>query len=99
MIDTSFESLSPERYVSKASQVSDALSHQNTQDQTASTLPTTFEDDRETSDINVTIELEKDLDAFHINGQNPSPDRVSASSMLSLSPPLEFDNFNVTSQA
>lgn len=94
VIDTSFESLSPERYVSKASQVSDALSHQNTQDQTTSTLPTTFEDDRETSDINVTIELEKDLDAFHINGQNPSPDRVSASSMLSLSPPLEFDNFN-----
>lgn len=94
VVDTSFESVSPERHVSKASQVSEALSHQNTQDQTSSTLPTTFEDERETSDLTVTIELEKDLDAFHIDGHNPSPDRVSASSLLSLSPPLEFDNFN-----
>lgn len=93
VVDTSFESLSPERYVSKASQASEPLS-QHTHNQTASTLPTTFEDEREASDANVTIELEKDLDAFHIHGHEPSPDRVSASSLLSLSPPLEFDNFN-----
>lgn len=77
------------RYVSKESRVSGFSQSNNL---TASTIPTTFENGDD-SEINVTIELDKDLEAFHI-GDAVSPDRVSASSCLSLSPPLAFDNFD-----
>lgn len=94
VVDTSFELVSPERQVSKASQVSEAFSapHHESHN-TFSTIPTTFDEDHDTSDMNVTIELDKNLDEFQIP-EHISPDRASMSSMLSLSPPLEFDNFD-----